>query len=171
MVEVAQTFLRHIGYDDSPFNMEFYWDSITDDLWLLEINARISKSHAPLFKYVDGMYHHKVMVDTALGRKPDFPHGRGNHRYAAKFMWRVVSDAIVTRVPSDDEIRRLRERVPDLQVQIHVHEEMRLSELADQDSYTYEIAVLFLGGDSERDLLEKYAFCQETLHLHLHPLT
>lgn len=171
MIEAAQTFLRHIGYDDSPFNMEFFWDSITDDLWLLEVNARISKSHAPLFKYVDGMYHHKVMVDTALGRRPDFPHRRGDHRYAAKFMWRVVSDAIVARVPTDDEIRRLRERIPDLQLQIHVHEGMRLSELADQDSYTYEIAVLFLGGDSERDLLEKYAFCQESLHLHLHPLT
>lgn len=37
--------------------------------------------------------------------------------------------------------------------------------------FSFEIAVLFLGGDSERDLQEKYAFCQESLHLHLHPVT
>jgi len=171
MIEAAEKFLRHIDYHDSPFNMEFYWDSITDDLWLLEVNARISKSHAPLFKFVDGMYHHKVMVDTALGHEPKFPHRRGDHRYAAKFMWRVSSDAIVTRVPNQAEIKQLWERVPELMLQIHVKEGMRLSELADQDSYTYEIAVLFLGGDSERELQEKYAFCQESLHLHLHPVS
>jgi len=171
MVEVAGAFLRHIGYDDSPFNMEFFWDSLTDDLWLLEVNSRISKSHAPLFRLVDGMYHHKVMVDTALGRKPDFPYRQGEHKYAAKFMWRVASDAIVARVPSMDEVRALEQRVPELQIQFHVRKGMRLSELADQDSYTYEIAVLFLGGDSESELQEKYAFCQESLHLHLHPLS
>ncbi|HSH40972.1 MAG TPA: hypothetical protein VK973_02475 [Arenicellales bacterium] len=171
MIGIADRFLRHIGYDDSPFNMEFFWDSITDELWLLEINTRISKSHAPLFQLVDGMYHHKVMVDTALGAKPDFPHRRGEHRCAAKFMWRVVSDAIVSRVPTEKEIQQLRARVPELMVQIHVKEGMRLSELSDQDSYTYEIAVLFLGGDSERELLEKYTFCQESLHLHLHPVS
>jgi biotin carboxylase len=171
MIGIADRFLRHIGYDDSPFNMEFFWDSITEELWLLEINTRISKSHAPLFQLVDGMYHHKVMVDTALGRKPDFPQRRGEHRYAAKFMWRVVSDAIVSRVPSEKEIQRLRARVPELMIQIHVKKGMRLSELSDQDSYTYEIAVLFLGGDSESELQEKYAVCQESLHLHLHPIS
>jgi len=171
MIEGAGRFLRHIGYDDSPFNMEFFWDSAADDLWLLEVNTRISKSHAPLFKFVDGMYHHKVMVDTALGRRPDFPHRRGEHRCAAKFMWRVGTNAVVTRVPSEDEIQQLKRKVPELQVQFHVRKGMRLSDLADQDSYTYEVAVLFLGADSERELQEKYAFCQESLHLHLHPLS
>ena len=171
MIEIAGTFMHHIEYDHSPFNMEFFWDSVTDELWLLEVNTRISKSHAPLFRFVDGMYHHKVMVDTALGRKPEFPHREGEHQYAAKFMWRVVSNAIVTRVPTASEIQHLRDRFPELKMQIHVKEGMRLSELADQDSYTYEIAVLFLGGDSEGELQEKYARCQESLHLHLHPIS
>ena len=80
-------------------------------------------------------------------------------------------NAIVTRVPTASEIQHLRDRFPELKMQIHVKEGMRLSELADQDSYTYEIAVLFLGGDSERELQEKYALCQESLHLHLHPIS
>lgn len=170
MIDMADKFMKHIGYNDSPFNMEFFWDSITDELWLLEVNTRISKSHAPLFKFVDGMYHHRVMVDSGLGREPEFPYRQGEHRFAAKFMWRVAADAVVARVPGEGEISHLRERVPELQIQVHVHKGMRLSELTDQDSYTYEIAVLFLGGDSEADLQEKYAFCQESLHLHLHPL-
>jgi hypothetical protein len=171
MIQIAGRLLGQVGYDNSPFNMEFFWDSNSDELRLLEINTRISKSHAPLFKLVDGMYHHKVMVDTALGRNPEFPHRQGEHRYAAKFMWRVASNAIVARVPTEREIEQLRARVPELQLQIHVKEGMRLSELSDQDSYTYEIAVLFLGGDNELELQEKYAMCQESLHLHLHPVS
>jgi hypothetical protein len=37
-----------------------------DTIWLLEINTRISKSHCPLFRRVDGASHHQVMLDLAL---------------------------------------------------------------------------------------------------------
>jgi biotin carboxylase len=167
MIDITRRFMEHIGYDDSPFNIEFYWDRETDRLSLLEVNTRISKSHTPLFKLVDGEYHHAVMLDLALGRRPDFPHREGACRVAAKFMLRHHRDARVTRVPTDEEIGRLRERFPEVQVQIEVEEGMRLSELASQDSYSYEIAVIFLGADSQPELLRRYRACLDLLDFRL----
>jgi biotin carboxylase len=170
MIAATERLLTYIGFDNSPFNIEFYWDEEHDKIWLLEVNTRISKSHCPLFCYVDGLSHHLVMVELALGRKPVFPHRQGPYRYAAKFMWRVYADAIVKRVPTEQEIRAISERISGCQIQMHIHEGMLLSELSDQESYSYEIAVIFLGCDSQQELLDKYQLIQQAMPLELVPL-
>lgn len=156
MIDVTTKVLRHIGYDNSPFNIEFYWAPDKDEIRLLEINTRISKSHCPLFKMVDGEYHHAVNIDVALGREPDFPHGEGRYEYAAKFMVRRHEDALVSRVPEHDDIDKVKARFPDTEVLLHVEPDMRLSELRDQDSYSYEIAVIFMGADTAEELEQNY---------------
>ncbi len=156
MIAVTDQVLTHMGYDDSPFNIEFYWDAATDAVRLLEINTRISKSHCPLFKMVNGEYHHAVMINVALGLEPDFPHRQGKHRIAAKFMMRRYRDGRVMKVPSQEEIEKVRQRFPDTDVQLHVRPGMRLSDLPDQDSYSYEIAVIFMGAANQKELLERY---------------
>jgi len=169
MIEVTRRFMEHIGYDEAPFNIEFYWDQAEDRIALLEINARISKSHCPLFEKVDGVPHLQVMVDVALGRRPDFPHREGAHRIAGKFMWRVADDAVVHHVPETDELAAIGRRIDTAQINLHVREGSRLSEMPDQDSYSYEIAEIFLGADSQRELLARYRACQEAMHLELEP--
>jgi biotin carboxylase len=171
MVAVTVRFMDHISFDNGPFNIEYYWDASRDRIWLLEINARISKSHCPLFQHVDGASHHKVMLDLALGTRPLFPYRQGAYRYAAKFMWRIYEDAMVGRVPTDDELRAVCRQIPGVEVQFHIREGMRLSELKDQDSYSYEIAVVFVGGDSRKELLQKYSAVQQALRLELTPLS
>ncbi|ELR66636.1 hypothetical protein C942_04334 [Photobacterium marinum] len=170
MIAVTERFLQHIGYDNGPFNIEFYWDSEADRIWLLEVNARISKSHCPLFHYVDGMSHHQVMLDLALGKEPDFPHRQGPYSYAAKFMWRIHSDAFVVKVPSEQQIQAAIREFPGCEIKLHVHEGMHLSDLINQDSYSYEIAEVFIGGNSEHELLEKYHNVKQALGLELSPL-
>lgn len=171
MIAVTKRFLGYIGFDNGPFNIEFYWETERDSIWLLEINTRISKSHCPLFRHVDGASHHQVMLDLALGRRPEFPHRKGPYRYAAKFMWRIYEDAMVKRVPTKAELQAIGRRFPSAEIQLYIQEGMRLSELKDQDSYSYEIAVIFLGGDSQKELLGKYRVVQQTLPLELAPLS
>jgi hypothetical protein len=167
MRAITQCFLAHIGFDDSPFNVEFYWDESTDRIWLLEVNTRVSKSHAQLFKLVDGEFHHQIMLDVALGQRPDFPRRQGGHRIAAKFMWRVFEDGVIRGVPDVTELERIRSAFPGAEIELYVVEGSRLSELGYQDSYSYEIAAIFLGADSEAELLRDYAACQEAIGLRL----
>jgi hypothetical protein len=156
MIDATARVLQHMGYDNSPFNVEYYWDRRHDKIWLLEFNARISKSHCPVFKLVDGEYHHAIMIDVALGRTPDFPHRKGHFKMAAKFMVRRYRDGLVKRVPSQEDIARVQQRYPDTEVLLHIPAGMRLSDLRDQDSYSYEIAVVYLGAGNQAELLSKY---------------
>ena len=170
MAELCRRVIRHIGYDNAPFNIEFYWEEDSDRIWLLEINTRISKSHAPLFQMVDGCYHHQVNLDLGLGRRPDIPHRQGRYGCAARFMLRHYGDARVTRVPSEAELDALRAQEPDASFEILVEPGMRLSSLKNQDSYSYEVAVLFLGGEDEQDLEAKYQQLRERLPLEYEPI-
>lgn len=170
MSEAAQHFLRHVGYDRSPFNMEFYWDERRDAIWLLEVNARISKSHCPLFEMVDGRSHHQVMLDVAMGRRPDFPHRAGRYKVAAKFMLRLFEDGVITRLPSADDIARVEERFPGTRVRLMVEEGARLAHLRLQDSYSFEIAEIFLGADNQAALRANYRECLEMLDFRHEPL-
>lgn len=156
MVQIASRVIRQVGYDDAPFNIEFYWEEHADHVWLLEINGRISKSHAPLFQMVDGCYHHQVMIDLGLGLEPKMPHREGAFDFAAKFMVRRFEDATVTRAPNHDEIEALQSEIPGVLIEIPVREGMRLRHLPDQDSYSYEVAVIFVGGEDHADVRAKY---------------
>lgn len=163
MIAATNKVLMHMGYDDSPFNAEFYWHADTDAINLLEINTRISKSHCPLFKMVDGEYHHAVMIEVALGRRPEFPYREGRFRIAAKFMLRRYRDGVVRTVPAREDIERVKQSFPGAEVLLHVEPGMRLSSLPDQDSYSYEIAVLFLGADNQQQLLVNYHMALDLL--------
>ena len=170
MAEIAGRVMTGIGYDNGPFNMECYWDEARDHIWLLEINPRISKSHAPLFWMVDGRYHHQVMIDLGLGRAPDMPTGKGPHACAAKFMVRHHEDACVARVPTLEDIRRIEAEIPGVVIELDVTAGMQLSALRNQDSYTYEVATVFLGAESEEALLSRYQQVLERLRLEFEPV-
>ncbi|AHE98937.1 ATP-grasp domain-containing protein [Thioalkalivibrio paradoxus] len=156
MGEIAARVIRQVGYDDAPFNIEFYWDEDRDRIWLLEINCRISKSHAPLFQMVDGCYHHQVMIDLGLGRRPRMPSRQGRFACAAKFMLRRYEDARVVRVPTEAEIEAIESAFPGVVIEIEVTEGMQLAELRFQDSYSYEVAVVFVGAESHAALEQIY---------------
>jgi biotin carboxylase len=169
MVATARQVMRGFDYDHAPFNMEFFWNRRSDGIRLLEVNSRISKSHCPLFRMVDGASNQQVMVDCALGVAPDFPHRQGDFRVAGKFMIRVQQDGVLRREPSEAELSRIRERFPEARIKLLAREGMRLADLPYQDSYSFELAELFLGADSQRELLEKYQQCVDWLTFDVTP--
>jgi biotin carboxylase len=172
MVDVCERYLRHIGYDNACWNIEFMWDEQADQLWLIEVNTRISQSHSDLFAKVDGMSNHEVAVDIALGVKPWMPSNRGNFEVAAKcFLWtEEMDDGVVRRVPSREEIEQLVERFPETHVEIEVEVGDRLSELRDQSSYRYDLGYLFLGAQHRDDIVRNYEVCRKMLRFEIDPV-
>lgn len=156
MVEVSHKIIEQIGYDNGTFNIEFFYNQTEDSLSLLEINPRLSQSHAYLFQHVHGISHHQIMIDLALGNRPDYPFEPQKNRVAAKFMLRTFNDAFVTRIPSQREIRHLLKIIPEAIFEMQIQEGVRLSRLQNQDSYSFEIGDLYLVGKDRLDLLEKY---------------
>ena len=156
MIEIARRVVSQIDLDDSPFNMEFFYNQTEDHIYLLEINPRISQAHVDMFEKVHGYSHQQVMVDIALGRRPSPMERGGRYQVSANFMLRSFVDGVVTRVPDQAELETVRELYPDTDFKIRVNEGDRLSDLEGQDSYSYELANIFLGADSRLELLERY---------------
>jgi hypothetical protein len=61
------------------------------------------------------------------------------------------------------EINRLMQRFPDVRVRLKVAEGMPLSQLHFQDSYSHELAEVFVGGDDEDEFVRIYQECLRML--------
>jgi biotin carboxylase len=170
-IDAARKVLAQVEFDDGCFNIEFFWDADEDHLWIIEINTRISQSHSYLFRLVDGMSNHEVAIHVALGDRPLFEHGAGRFRHAAKFLHRRfdLADAVVERVPSAEDLACLRARQPHTAVKIALRPGMRLSELKDQEPYSYILAELDIGADSTHDLNVRYREAVDLLPFELKP--
>jgi hypothetical protein len=157
MNEITRKVMAHIGYDNAGFNVEYYWDEVQNKIWLLEINTRIAQSHCDLFEMVDGVSHQQVTVDLGLGRKPDMPSCEGPENVAAEFFYRVFfNDATLTRVPSRAELEVASEQVDGTRIVSYVKKGMRLSELPEQDAYSYAVASIWMGANKQSKLLWNY---------------
>ncbi|MER6612190.1 ATP-grasp domain-containing protein [Streptomyces xantholiticus] len=163
--DVSERVIRRIGMDSATFSIEYFYDPRTDAINLLEINPRHSQSHAELFEYVDGVPNHHCMISLALGKDPSLPDGAGRYKSAAKWYYRWFADGVVHDVPSDEDRRRIEREIPGVRIDMVPEEGQRLSQMPEQDSYSFELAHIFTGGDSEEDLREKYDRCVAALNL------
>ncbi|MDT7728805.1 MAG: hypothetical protein QOI21_5381 [Actinomycetota bacterium] len=163
MKTISEKVILQMGMDNSTFSIEFFCDLDAGRVSVLEINARHSQSHAEMFEYVDGVPNHHCMIQLGLGGDPHLPRDEGPYDIAAKWYYRRFRDAVVTRVPTDDEIARLQEEISGVTIDIVPGVGERLSEMPAQDSYSYELADLFIGAANERAMKEKYDQCVEAL--------
>lgn len=147
----------------SLFNIEYFWNPDTGSVYILEINPRHSQSHAMLFDQVDGAPNHQLMLRLATGHEPELPSRRGPYAVAAKWFYRRFEDGVVRRSPTADEIRALEHDLPGVAVEIAVQEGDRLSGLPEQDSYSYNLAVIHVGAGDEQELHKKYEQCVDAL--------
>ncbi len=157
MNAITRKIMAHIGYDNAGFNVEYFWDEVQNKIWLLEINTRIAQSHCDLFEMVDGVSHQQVAVDLGLGRMPDMPRGEGPENVAAEFFYRVFfKDATVARAPSRAEIEVAAEQVSGTRIASYVRKGMQLSDLPEQDAYSFAVASVWMGAQKQSKLLWNY---------------
>ena len=161
--EITRKIIKYIGYDNGAFNIEFFYDKRTNRIWLLEINPRISQSHSDLFFKVDGAPNQKVIIELATGHAPELPHRQGDYKTAAKFYLREFRDGIVWQVPSRHTIQKIEDEFPGTIILPHVNAGDRLSDLHDQEPYSYRLGVVFMGAASQQQLLDNFRSCKELL--------
>lgn len=163
MIEASKKLMAHLGYNQAPFGVEFFWDEPSDKLWLIEINTRISQSHSDQFEKVHGVSNHEIAFAVALGIKPDLTRTRGAFGCAAKFHLRRYADCKVLRVPDAKNLDDIARELPGTEVHLSVEPGMMLSDLRDQDSFSYEIATVHLGARDQPELLDRFRRVAELL--------
>lgn len=167
LAELSRRVMEQIDLGSGAFNIEYFWEADTDRIALLEVNPRHSQSHAVLFENVDGVANHHVMLQLGLGDDPTMPSGEGEYDVAGRFWVRHFNDAVVRKAPGQAGAERLQREVPGVMVDYLVEEGTRLSELSHQDAYSYELAVLVVGGNDHEDLQAKYERAVDALAFEL----
>lgn len=171
MARITEKVMLHIGFDQSAFNLEFFWNEKQNKIWFLEINTRIPQSHSNLFEKVDGISNHQIMIDVALNQDPWFPKGQGKFRVAGKFFLREYQDKLITGIPTKEDLEEINQKIPETLIDLQGKAGMTLSDIPEQDSYSYATAFIYLGADSQKELLEKYQQCREMLKFQYQDIT
>jgi hypothetical protein len=162
--DVSRRVIEQIGMDSATFSIEYFYDPRADEINLLEINPRHSQSHAELFEYVDGVPNHHHMICLALGKDPAVTRGAGPYAMGAKWYYRWFADAVVHGVPDEETVRRIESEIPGVRIDLVPEEGQQLSRMPEQDSYSFEVAHIFTGGDSEEELRQKFDRCVASLN-------
>lgn len=156
VADISARMVEAIGLEGLTFNIEFFWDPGTDAVTVLEINPRHSQSHAELFADVDGTSNHELLLRLSLGLEPLIHPGQGRYRVAAKCFLRHFTDGIIRRHPSEEEIAAIERLVPATTIDLSAHTGDRLSQMHGQDSYSYQLASIYIGAEDEAELMMKF---------------
>jgi hypothetical protein len=163
MASISKQFLEYIGFDNAAFNIDFFWDKSKNTLRLVEVNPRISVVYSKLFHQVEGVSNHQVSLNLALNHPPVIEKNQYDFNVASVFFYREFKNAWVERVPTQTEIVVIEANFPGTMIQVEVKPGMYLSDLTEQDSYSYLVCRIFTGAVNQRDLLNNYQKCLKQL--------
>ncbi|EID52426.1 ATP-grasp domain-containing protein [Saccharomonospora xinjiangensis] len=166
VTDIAKAVVVRMGLRSTTFDIEFFVEPGSGRAWVLEVNPRLSQSHARLFEAVDGVSNLHCMVSLALGKEPTMPRGQGPAAVAAKCFLRRFTDGIVQRVPSGEEIAAV-EREVGVIVDLTTRRGNRLADQYARDSYSYELADIHIAAGSESELIDKYERCVSALRFEI----
>ncbi|MBS0654903.1 MAG: ATP-grasp domain-containing protein [Verrucomicrobia bacterium] len=166
---VATTFLTHVGLDNTVCNIELMYDPQKDLVSIIEINPRIAMQFCDLYEKVDGTNSYEIALAIATGAKPEMKKNEGAFRVAASFVLRHFEDAVVTKVPSKEEIAVVKSHFPEAIVMADYRPGQKLSSSV-QDGVSFRYGVIHLGGQDEDDLFARYEECTKALTFTLEPI-
>lgn len=166
---VAQRVMEVIGFTHGMFNIEFRYDPLRDTPGIVEINPRMASQFADLYEKVDGANSYSILLDLAMGCQPSIRRGGGRHKMAASCVLRRFDDARVLREPKDEELARIKDRYPDLRVELLAGTGEQLSAQL-QDGQSFRYGVVNLGGRDRGDILASFEWCRRQLGFVFEPM-
>lgn len=167
LTELSERVISRVGLDDVTFNIEYFHDPRSGDVRLLEINPRHSQSHARLFELVRGVSNHEICLRVALGEEPELERD-GRYAVAAKWFIRRFRDGFVAAVPTAEDVARAEKTAPGTKVEIVARQGQWLSDLPIQDSYSFELAHVFVGAGDSAECERRYRACVAELPFTIH---
>ena len=98
---VAQRFLAAVGFGQGFFNMEFFYDKVSDRISVIEFNPRLSSQFGDLYRGVLGLNPHAMALAIALGRTgSSVPRQPPTGKVGASLVWRAFArDELPPRSP------------------------------------------------------------------------
>lgn len=163
--------LLEAGFDNMMFNVEFRLNKDTGEMFIIEINTRIAAQFIHLISKVTGQSPFEYMVHIALGEDPQqiTSSSSNNYNLASSCVLRLQEDALVTRVPTPEDIAAVYAKYPDVVIINFAPLGQKLSDI-EQDTYTFRYAWVNIPGSSRDDIEQKLADIKPMLGYEFEPL-
>jgi hypothetical protein len=112
-LEIAARFLQAIGFTHGLFNLEFFHDSRTDRITVIECNPRMASQFSDLYRRVLGLDLHRLALRLALGECGlDTPRDAPTAAVASSLVYRSFPGDAVPPAPSRSRRAALLNRFP-----------------------------------------------------------
>jgi hypothetical protein len=154
MIDVAERVIPATGLDETLFNVELFWEPESGRVSIIEINPRMCGQFADLYEMVLGTNTYEILFALATRQEPpalvptSTPYG-----VAASFPLRHFENAVVKRVPSEEDVAAVKRDYPLTILQVYYREGQRLSDEDQSDGYSYRYAVFNLAAPDHATLL------------------
>jgi hypothetical protein len=119
-LDVAQRFLSAVGYEHGCFNMEFFFDPVSQRLAVIEFNPRLASQFSDLYRRVQGLDPHALSLALALGhdpllcpREPASAGSDGAAGAAGSLVYRSFDRCQILPMPSPAQQAALKRQFPD----------------------------------------------------------
>jgi len=154
---LAGRLLKAIGFDQGLFNLEFFHDSKTDRLTVIECNPRMASQFSDLYRRTLGLDLHALALRLALGQRgQDTPRIRPSAAVASSIVYRSFAGERTPPAPDVSRRQALMQTFPDaLLFPMPKSQTGRLRDLKWTGSHRY--GVLHLGADSPDELRQRAA--------------
>jgi hypothetical protein len=163
--ELAERVLAGLGFRHGFFNVEVFWDPESDALKLIEINPRLASQLACLYRRVEGVNPHQMLLELCTGQAPRPQRTSTGCAVAASLVSRRFDGRPLGREPGAEDLARVQRRHPDAAVMLYLKRGAALArEMKWLGSYRY--AVINLGARNEADLERRYAEIRQLLGIH-----
>ena len=153
--QIAARFMQEIGFTHGFFNMEFILDEATGQVKVIEFNPRLSSQFSDLYRRVDGINLHSMVMALSHGINPaGIEKQEPTAGCASSFVYRSFDSSATLPVPPASAVHALKEAYPD---SLLFHYPKSNGEIQRDfkwlDSYRY--GIVHLGGKDAADLRER----------------
>jgi hypothetical protein len=155
MYALAARVIGGLGLDHGFFNVEMFWRPDTGELKVLEVNPRLASQLAGLYRRVEGINPHRMLLDLCTGTEPSMAAQPTGMRCAASFVFRKFDGLPLRAEPGPAAIGAVRARHPDADLMCYFK---RGSALAREMKWlgSYRYALLNMAAPDEEQLLRGY---------------
>lgn len=161
---LAERVLTGLRYRWGFFNLEVVWEPESDRLMLLELNPRLASQLAGLYRRVEGINPHRMLLELCTGAEPTMTRTQTGCGAAASLVLRRFDGRPLERAPRPADLANVRRRFPDAEVMLYLKRGRALArEMKWLGSHRY--AVINLGAKDEEDLEARYAGIRNMLRL------
>lgn len=153
--DIARAFLQEIGFSRGFFDMEFFYDPVSDRISVIEFNPRLSSQFGDLYRRVLGVDPHAMALSLAAGCDASCePSQAPTARVAASLVWRAFAPADVPATPSLHRQEQFFKTFPDaLLIAFHRRGPALARDFRWMGSHRY--GVVNLGADDAETLRQK----------------